>query len=881
MNDPILEPSFNGAAPVTDWNKALILVQQALESGFRQASTQQLAAVLFSDKAIESAGFVEMPLESGALTKPASGNFYTLLGPGEYTQTGYPNIVVEDNEIRAAYFDGSKWVKKWNVVIPAGINGQDGQGLLPLFDSSKVGGYMKDAQVRDTDGVAYVSLKDNNTSALSVTANWKSTGVKLNVDGGALSFDKGNKLENALSSYVQGLHGDEILFQDYKWSQGSKSINGVGMQSGYLLRSDNTLGPYSDQGGTFRAWKDIPTELEDGRITRITGGCVVVGGSGAYANIIGKKTDGSMKILLAGVPNPEVVPFKEFDFDVEEFISLSVSFPRSSARPDGDDSEIKFFYKEGGEVELDAVKNAIDPLKTVLKSFVTPYDTNKLVDDQKYSWSQGEININGVGASVNTLLTKDNVAMPYSEPNFKFLTWLNVPTKNERGNILKLDITFLRVGANTVSNLIGTKEDGSIENIIYGSSTATQIETIENLDTSAYKYVSICLFANYSSHLGENSGVTLKRTVGFGIEEDSVLKALGNGGGSSVGMEYINSYLTDDDGGDYGKVINRMIQNMPANGGAIHVGGNHCPILTPVNVTKNLSLIGLGAGDFYGNHSISKFQTSAKTLTMFNVSEVVKFDARNIHFQNTSIEKPVSGTAIRLSGKDSGGLSGIVMGSSITGCTVQGFYDNLYLDNACQWLLQDCNIFQAERYGAYIDCVLHPDAGDWRMIGNDFWGTKSSPRSTIAHVYQKGSGGGKIIGNKFNDAADYGLLGEIYGATVILIAVANSFENMRNYSIHYKNFSAFKHVIIDDNQFAAYKDGVTHIHLDSINLISIKGNILEGNGFANNRAINLRNCNNVEIDSQPNGFGLQNNYYNCNGVTVSVREPATGTNLDI
>lgn len=67
-------------------------------------------------------------------------------------------------------YETGLWSLGSSVPLP---KAKDGQGLLPLWDSSKVGGYLKDAQVRDPDGVSYVSLKDANTSALSVAGDWK------------------------------------------------------------------------------------------------------------------------------------------------------------------------------------------------------------------------------------------------------------------------------------------------------------------------------------------------------------------------------------------------------------------------------------------------------------------------------------------------------------------------------------------------------------------------------------------------------------------------------------------------------------------------------------------------------------------------------------
>lgn len=117
-----------------------------------------------------------------------TNNNFSLVVEGTYTKVGQSNIVVPTGCLGIIFWNGSIWTLNATIQLP------NNQGLLPLFDSSKVGGYMKDAQVRDADGIVYVSLKDNNTSALNVVLDWKSIGVKLDVNGGALSYEKGKRL---------------------------------------------------------------------------------------------------------------------------------------------------------------------------------------------------------------------------------------------------------------------------------------------------------------------------------------------------------------------------------------------------------------------------------------------------------------------------------------------------------------------------------------------------------------------------------------------------------------------------------------------------------------------------------------------------------------
>ncbi|MGJ1414066.1 alpha-L-fucosidase [Sphingobacterium multivorum] len=122
------------------------------------------------------------------------------------------------------WWDGDTWSLGSSVPLPKGkdgvngadgVDGKDGQGLLPLWDSSKVGGYMKDAQVRDANGVTYVSLKDGNTSALSVEADWKYIGVSVKSETGdsetaAASQKLASEIKESIDSKLEIITDNEF-----------------------------------------------------------------------------------------------------------------------------------------------------------------------------------------------------------------------------------------------------------------------------------------------------------------------------------------------------------------------------------------------------------------------------------------------------------------------------------------------------------------------------------------------------------------------------------------------------------------------------------------------------------------------------------------------
>ncbi|WP_336834422.1 hypothetical protein [Sphingobacterium siyangense] len=154
-----------------------------------------------------------IPLEPGVMELPkpvpadknkyvsvlggATGRTYTYLG------NEYP-ISANHQAIIFWYAADQTYRKQDEVPMPKGENGTNGQSLLELWDENfidpetNIKGYRLSAQVRDVDGITYVSLKNVNTSALSVDADWLKTAsdIELDVEGGALSYEKGKRMLN-------------------------------------------------------------------------------------------------------------------------------------------------------------------------------------------------------------------------------------------------------------------------------------------------------------------------------------------------------------------------------------------------------------------------------------------------------------------------------------------------------------------------------------------------------------------------------------------------------------------------------------------------------------------------------------------------------------
>lgn len=351
----------------------------------------------------------------------------------------------------------------------------------------------------------------------------------------------------------------------------------------------------------------------------------------------------------------------------------------------------------------------------------------------------------------------------------------------------------------------------------------------------------------------------------------------------TMGVYPLDLWYEDADNNDYGKTINRIISEMGA-GGEILVGAKDYKISTKVNVTKNISFHGLGCATTVVDPHVSGIYTDSPTLEMFVMPARRKVIFKGIHFYNTSTTAPTAGCAIRLQGvpNSTNGLE-TAIGANITNCSFTGFYDNVMADGASHLSVFDNNFNAAVRYNLYIDCFQHRDQGDSTVINNRFYNELVAGRNTVAHIFQKGSGGLKIIGNKFNAFSDYGILGDIPDMTVILLVSANSFENFKLGAIKYRStYSAlkFRHINIQGNEFEILSSTANNCieiyNCDEINIIGNSFSVQESFSSAK-KAINLQNCNNGILMNTYRRFDNPLNMNGCTNIKTATLENATGT----
>lgn len=122
MNDNILEPNFNGYPPVTDWEKVILVLQQANELLLRGASIKDLSKWIVGDIEIQGSDFYDLPVSTSstpvALPIPAVANKFGFLANGKFSQPTGGTLEYSATQWGLTLFDGDKWVKKFTLDMP-------------------------------------------------------------------------------------------------------------------------------------------------------------------------------------------------------------------------------------------------------------------------------------------------------------------------------------------------------------------------------------------------------------------------------------------------------------------------------------------------------------------------------------------------------------------------------------------------------------------------------------------------------------------------------------------------------------------------------------------------------------------------------------------
>lgn len=121
----MLQPKFNQYPKPTDWKSALILIQQAFESGFRASTADELAQYL---QPIIGAGIgsgIEPTAEvDSTLPAPVQVGRIMIMKGGNYTQPdGTTPLIAPANSFNVGYWDGEEWSIPISIETEADLSG--------------------------------------------------------------------------------------------------------------------------------------------------------------------------------------------------------------------------------------------------------------------------------------------------------------------------------------------------------------------------------------------------------------------------------------------------------------------------------------------------------------------------------------------------------------------------------------------------------------------------------------------------------------------------------------------------------------------------------------------------------------------------------------
>lgn len=212
--------------------------------------------------------------------------------------------------------------------------------------------------------------------------------------------------------------------------------------------------------------------------------------------------------------------------------------------------------------------------------------------------------------------------------------------------------------------------------------------------------------------------------------------------------------------------------------------------------------------------------STTNNLFIFDSSGTI---IENCALINTSGSTPTAGA----------GIKSMKPSTKILHCAVSGFYDNVWIDESPEYLIDDVFFSRYVRYGLFHRTLIEPDAGDQVITSCWFY-----PRNfnSNAGVHIESGGGIKINDLKFN-ANSVDTLGKncieiiVDNLTTSDLLINNcSFENYSGDGLYIKavNSGAFLHTVLTGNQFAALSPTGTGIRLDgtggTVEDITITGN---------------------------------------------------------
>lgn len=336
--------------------------------------------------------------------------------------------------------------------------------------------------------------------------------------------------------------------------------------------------------------------------------------------------------------------------------------------------------------------------------------------------------------------------------------------------------------------------------------------------------------------------------------------------------------------------IDTAIAALDVNGGGVLYFPAGTYLTSGSHTLANPTIV-LGDGSLNWNSdtvtaSASMIECASTTATVFTIT-TPRGAFKDIAIVNTAGSPPSSGAGVEVSG------AAVSQWINFHNVVIAKFYINVDVQTGSQWVMDSSLLIGAVQYNLKIDNTINPDAGDWNLSNSYFFG--GSGNNTAACIRIEGSGGGKIVNCKINQAAgggspQYGIDLASNETTSILLVSNSSFENLGVTAIRITTTGGtWDYMTFIGNQFALYGGSGNAIDINcgalgQVEWVNIHDNIFKGAGT---NAISLTNVNRVNIGGNHNvdftnllaQSGCTNIVYAVEGVvdTATLNLTATGS----
>lgn len=298
-------------------------------------------------------------------------------------------------------------------------------------------------------------------------------------------------------------------------------------------------------------------------------------------------------------------------------------------------------------------------------------------------------------------------------------------------------------------------------------------------------------------------------------------------------------------------------------------------------ITAAADVRGDGAGSFDGAAAISQITCTSSTAVLFTFTGKYA-SIHDLYLLSNSGGTPSAGAAVLM---DSSYLE---QKTDCANLHIRGWYDGIDRKVGAQDVFSNILITAPVRYGIRIRNTVNGDAGDWSIIGCNFY---SEVYHASAAIRIESSGGGKIVSSKCNMGLDshhfaYGIDQANPGSATSILLIANSsFENYSASAIRLRGTN-WMNYIVSGCQFGDYGTASgAAIDAASLSTIDLIGCIFYTSGSLTN-AVALNTVSHARVLALKSGYTNMIGQTSCTDVIDlsdggSAGAPATASYLTL